>query len=346
MKATIRLADLEADRGPLISVFREHLDPQFDERRFDWMYFQGPHGRARVWVSEDEASKRIVGAAAAFPRQMYFRGAKIRSYVLGDFCIHPTFRTLGPALQLQRACLDGISAESGTVWYDFPSEAMTAVYRRLGIAPQTQHVRLTKVLRADRILARKLKSGPAQRFIGRVANSALRARESLRRRGRAVQVTRHQGTCGDEFSQLAQQARKPDEICVANSAEYLNWRFLFHPFQQFDILTARSENTLVGYVILARHRDDARIVSLRSLDDEQIATDLILAALDSMHAVGVVNVNASLLTSDPRVPIFVKLGFRPRESRPVALSKFSFPDSAGKQTTLTDWHLMDGDRDS
>jgi len=344
MKITIRPADLDADRLQMIQLFRQHLNADFDERRFNWMYLGGPHGKAVAWVSTTDENKELMGAATAFPRLLRADGKETQGYVLGDFCIHPSARTLGPALQLQRACLEGISARLGTLWYDFPSDAMTAVYRRLGINSPARLVRLSKPLRADRALATKFKSRAVKSLMGVAANTALRASDSIRRRGGASQITLHQGPCGEEFSRLAQQTQNPREICVLNTAGYLNWRFLSHPFQQFDILTACEGDALCGYVVLAREGDDARIYSLRSLDDET-ARDLILSAIDAMRSVRVVTISASIIDEDPRTRIFKKLGFRPRESRPVV-----FPEPAASRVESKDkrknhWHLMDGDRD-
>jgi hypothetical protein len=346
MKARVRAADLEADRSAVIKLFQENLNPSFNEKRFDWAYRDGPYGTAGLWVLEAEATKRIVGAAAAFPRQIYFGGMEIRGFVLGDFCIHPAFRALGPALQLQRACFEGIGAASGALWYDFPSDAMTTIYRRLGVAPQSQLVRLAKLLRADRILAKKLKAGPVRRFMEAAANSTLTTLDSLRRRANMVKVILHEGMCGPEFTRLAEQTCKASEVCISNTAAYLNWRFLSHPSKRFDILTARNGDTLAGYLVLTREGDDAQIVSLRTIDDERIVSDLVLSALDSMRPSAVVTVNASFLASDPRTLLFKRLGFRPRESRPVAFSNSSLPKSEGHENILAQWHLMDGDRDT
>jgi hypothetical protein len=345
MKVTIRPADLEGDRRSLIGLYREHLNPHMDEVRFDWMYSQSPHGKASAWVLVVEETKELMGAAAAFPRQMYAHDNEIRGYVLGDFCIHPALRTLGPAVQLQRACLEGVAATPGALWYDFPSDAMTAVYRRMGLVAQTSFVRLAKPLRADRALAGKVKSRPVRRLIGAATNSALRTRDSLRRRDRGAQIARHEGACGYEFTKLALEAQKSGEVYVANTAEHLNWRFLANPFQQFDILAARSESALLGYVVVAHEGNDARIVSFRSLDDEHVGRDLVLSAIDSMRALGVETISASLLAQDPRIGVFEGLGFRRRESRPVVFSALSRASSEGAENSEAPWHLMDGDRD-
>jgi hypothetical protein len=344
MNPTIRPADLEADRPHLIAFLRQHLNPNFDERRFDWMYLRGPYGPAKAWIAFDSENKRFMGAAAVFPRLLFANGAPATGYVLGDFCVHPAARALGPALQLQRACLDGIAAGSGTPWYDFPSDSMAAIYRRLGKAHSARFVRWAKALRADRTLATKIGSKTLRDAIAVVANLALRTRDIIRHGKHKSEIARHQGPCGDEFTQLAQQVQRPNEICVVNTAEYLNWRFLGHPFQQFDILVARNGNALAGYVVVAKEENDARIVGLRSRNDE-IADALCVAAIDEMRSLGTMTISASLVEGDRRTHILRNSGFRPREARSIAFCGPAQIEPPSGDRSRTPWHLMDGDRD-
>ena len=48
MKITIQPADLERDRDVLISTLRDYLTPTSNERRFEWLYRQNPHGVPQV----------------------------------------------------------------------------------------------------------------------------------------------------------------------------------------------------------------------------------------------------------------------------------------------------------
>src|SRR3989442_1466729 len=133
MAIKVRDADLQTDRNELIQFLRENLTEQSDALRFDWLYLQNPNGPARAWMAIDEASGRTVGVAGAFPRTVCLNGRTRRAYVLGDFRIAPECRSLGPALSLQRACLNDIRSNEYSVWLDFPSDRMVAIYRRLGI---------------------------------------------------------------------------------------------------------------------------------------------------------------------------------------------------------------------
>src|SRR6266851_6306435 len=101
MGITIRDADLKADREEIIRFVHENLTPNSDGRRFDWLYLENPYGHARAWMAVDELG-RTVGQAAAFPRHFSIGGSPHRVWVLGDFCVARGYRSLGPALQLQR----------------------------------------------------------------------------------------------------------------------------------------------------------------------------------------------------------------------------------------------------
>src|SRR5712672_3604920 len=124
MPDCIRAADPEADRVLLADVLTRNLGPACGDRRYEWLYLQNPHGRARAWLATESATGRGIGAAAAFPRTFFVRGSVRHGYVLGDFCIDQHHRSLGLALQLQRASLEEIVATRPYIAYDFPSDRM------------------------------------------------------------------------------------------------------------------------------------------------------------------------------------------------------------------------------
>src|SRR5215831_8052216 len=116
----IRDGDLETDRKLAIDTLARCLKPAYDDARFDWVYRQNPHGRGRLWVATDPANGAVVGIAGAFPRRMCLYGRTELAWVLGDFCVSDAYRSVGPALALQRACLAEISGGAIPFCYDFP----------------------------------------------------------------------------------------------------------------------------------------------------------------------------------------------------------------------------------
>ena len=130
----VREADLIDDGPVLADLAGRYLSGNVEEKRFRWLYQENPFGLAQAWIAWDGPEK-AVGMAAAFPRKMYCNGSVIAGCVLGDFCVSPEYRSLGPALQLQRACLDFAQSENFALAYDFPSTAMVGIYRHLGFHP-------------------------------------------------------------------------------------------------------------------------------------------------------------------------------------------------------------------
>lgn len=341
MAIVVRPADLERDRGLLIDAFFRFLTPLSDGRRFDWLYLGNPHGRTRAWLATD-VSGSVIGACAAFPRHFCFGDGKITGVVLGDFCIAPDYRSLGPALQLQRACLASIGSGEFAFGYDFPSSGMLAIYKRLGIEPQQQIVRLAKPLRVDRKVAQKVKSGALAVGLSSVGNLALRLKGPSLSKG-AASISLHEGECGDEFTELAQRVSKSCGVCVERSAEYLNWRYLKHPFRRHEIFTARQEGKLVAYLVLTENGEDASIVMLFGQDEQKVLRDLIASVVATLRKRGVMTVSAPITGSHPWARMFEAMGFRRREACPLVLIGPQGGQGASDRTT---WLFMDGDRDS
>lgn len=340
MSVIIRTADLERDKATLISTLSQYLTPTSNESRYQWLYLNNPLGPARAWLATDGKTGQPIGSSAAFPRQICVNGEVKVGWVLGDFCISASHRSLGPALQLQRATITAL-ADSQDFYYDFPSRQLTAIYRRLGIQTYGQLVRMVKLLRLNRKLqkVRGLRglSGPASS----IGNLLLRTFDySLGGHG-GWDIAIHEGDCAEEFTALAMQNRGKNQIEIMRSAEYLNWRYLQHPFFQYRILTARKAGRLEGYLVFTLGNEDAQVVEWCVGNHDRLLVALVQDLIRRLRKVPVATVSSYLLQTDRRVPLLTKMGFWQRECCPVMMH---WPDSMGEASH--EWSLMYGDRDS
>jgi GNAT superfamily N-acetyltransferase len=365
MPTAVRAADLQRDRDALIEFLALHLNPAADANRFDWLYLQNPHGPARCWVSTDAPNGKIVGASTIFPRRMLRGDGAIRGCVFGDFCIHPDYRSLGPAVQLQRATLAGMQDAGFEFGYDFPSASMLGVYHRLGIRPQDLFVRMAKPLRANRQIGARVKSRIAARGASAVANAVLSSRDVLLRPSGIAEIELHEGPCGEEFTALAKRVGASLGNCIERSADYLNWRFMKHPHQTYEMLTAHVDGVLAGYLVAGSEETGARIVdwfgaapesvtktnvakasaAKASLANakaaEHVRRDLMIAAINHLREMDFETISFPLLASSPWLRELEGLGFRGRESRPVMMI-----EGPGAEVASRSWLLFDGDRES
>jgi hypothetical protein len=345
---SIRIRQLETgrDRKVIIEFLSKHLTPQSDDRRFDWLYLANPAGKAQVWAAEDSETSDMIGVSAVFPRLFYQCKRETTGFVLGDFCIHPEYRSLGPAVMLQRASIEKMSPSVHRIGYDLPGASMLAVQRRLGMMPSDRLARLAKPLRTDRKISSRVKVRSVAKGLSAVGNSILKLRDQMANASAEDQISLHQGPCEEEFTILTKAASGHFDTCVARTSTYLTWRYLSHPFARFEMLTVRRHGVLKGYLTMLQEDEDARIVDLFGPPDSALLTSLILKAVELMRERGVMTLSAPLLASHPWTQIFEKLGFQERDSCPVIFYPQDHGATSANQGTGPKWFLMDGDRDS
>jgi GNAT superfamily N-acetyltransferase len=345
MISTIRPANLETDRQLLVDLLCRNLSPQAGGHRFNWLYRENPYGSARAWIASDQGTGKSIGAAAAFPRKLFVGGIKRPGYVLGDFCIDHQYRSLGVALQLQRACLEQVSTESLALTYDFPSDRMMAIYRRMQIGPMGQLVRWSKPLRADRKIGRLVKSAALTKILAAPVNQLLEWRDARSEWNGKYTIVQHQGDCTEEFTRLANGVSSRYGICVARTAEYLNWRYLSHPSVRHELLTARRDGELKGYIVFTHTENDARIVDLFGLDDTDMWTSLVTRAAGLLRPRRISTLSFPVLAMKPWAGLLKQWGFHPRESSQVVVH---VPEKITEtaEFAAAPWFLVDGDRES
>jgi len=344
MPDRIRTADPETDRDLLIDLLSRNLGSIDGGRRYEWLYLENPYGPARAWIATEGNTERGVGAAAAFPRAMFVGGATRHGYVLGDFCVDQHRRTLGLALQLQRACLEGIVSTPHLLAYDFPSDRMMAIYRRMQISPAGEIVRWAKPLRANRKIGKLVGSATLAGLLAAPVNELLEWKDwvSLPRGG--WMIVEHEGFCKEEFTHLAHAIGSRYGSCVDRSAAYLNWRYLRHPLVRHELLAARQGQELRGYVVFSQTSEDAKIVDLFGFSDTAMWTALVGRAVSLLRDRGVATLSIPAVASSPWAGLLKGWGFHPREVAPVIVCD---PGSAADCAAgAWNWFLTDGDRES
>jgi hypothetical protein len=333
MKISVRSADLKSDRTELVGFLHENLTTDSNARRFDWLYLDNPAGEARAWMARDSDSGATVGVAAAFPRQFWIDGSLKRVWTLGDFCISNRCRSLGPALQLQRKCLDGLGDD---LWYDFPSRSMMAVYKRLGVPACSEVVRYAKLLRVDDKVANRVSS----RFLSvpiRAAGNALLRLRSRSIKSNGLQFSVLNGAFDAEFTALNAPGPRESQVRGLRSAEFLNWRYRKDPLRQFVVLVARQQSALMGYVAASVRDRDARLVDVQALGEGACIPAMLAELENRLLQENVQRLSIPVLADFTFLQHLKTAGFRPREGCPVVLPR-GIPAS--------NWVFLDGDRDS
>jgi hypothetical protein len=342
MTISVRIARCETESDELIDTLQANLPHLAHGRLFPWLYLRNPEGRAHVWVANDSETNRIIGIAAAFPRRVYYEGRELRSFVLGDFCINTTHRTLGAALALQRACLEGLSGSEPGFAFDFPSQSMLAVYKRMRIDASAIMIRHAKPLRVDRKVAECVPVRAVARGLSVVANAGLRLRDNRMECAAGCTISVDSGPWGEEFTEAAREWSPRTGVCVARTAAYLNWRYREHPTQSYEMLTARQSGKLRGYLVQHINGEDCTIDDLMSPDDTVLRALLTQATLVARRR-SVHTLSAPWLSTHSGRQRLEECGFRPRESSPVVVLALPQGTQHHARSAKDEWYLTGGD---
>jgi hypothetical protein len=337
MTVTIRDADLKRDRNELIRFLSENLSAAPNAARFDWLYLENPYGRARAWMALNDSGE-TVGVAAAFPRHFSVAGKATQVWVLGDFCIAPQYRTLGPAVSLQRASLESLGTSEAVVCYDFPSQNMLSIYRRLGIPTLGQHIRYAKVLRSEEKVRKYVRNTMLAGPLIQIGNWTLARGLLSHSHSHDITFSLQENEFGEEFDVIDSAAASHHAVRGLRNAQYLNWRYIRHPLKSYCVVTARRKSKLVGYAVVEAGGPHAMLADVRTTDAENTVPGLLAHAETVARNMGAQSINASAFESCYLVAYLRSARFHPRESAAVVACT-SIQDSG-------DWLLFDGDRDS
>jgi len=330
MKFGIRRVCLTNDRQEMIEILKRNFGP-IQEPRFDWRHTDNPAGESWSWFMYDGSAHTTVAMATVFPRHMRLNGKRVRAGQVGEFAVDSGYRSLGPAVLLQRTTFEPVNSGELAFCYDCPphDEGMST-FARLGMGPSCEVIRYALPLRSDEYLAKRIGDGAWTKPLVAGTNLLLRAR---RRKARAsgLEVSRHEGPFGDEFTRLDEVASVSYTVRSSRCATDLNWRYVQDPMAslclpngatgKYQVLVARRGGELCAFIVFFIQSDGiASLVDLFGLELPQVGLTLLEAAVDICRAGGASSFHGFCSSDCELKPLFETLGFRPRErnSRVVA----------------------------
>lgn len=356
MKFFVRTADADEDYEAVCKIFNETRAEPADTQRFKWLYRQNPAGEALLWVIVDEVKDSIVGAAASLPRWMWIKGKLQLAFVLADFSIQEEYRSLGPALKLNRATLEPVRQGLAVFAYDFPSRSMAAVHRWMKIPPLGRLLRLVRPMALSQVPADgfslnikkafKLLDGPFRK-LQRIYPSRKMARNFHYVESPAVSEV-----FDNSFTALDRRVAGQYSICGARDAAYLRWHYALNPIRTYHVIQLYQKDRLCGYAIV--HWDEGRldagrlkIYDLFCESPREIRRNLLAALLAFADRLGANFVEVSLLESNTWCEYLKQFGFL---ERPDVSEVFVFPGVdpiLGRLCMQKEaWYLTLGDRDT
>lgn len=323
----VRPVDFDADKPQLLEILQRNLPDLPHAQRFDWIYRRNAAGRAWAWLVVDSASNKAVAAASVFSRAVWIDNAVKLCGQVGDFAVDAPYRSLGPALVLQKATFQPVDEGQLAFCYDCPPhDRGMSTFRRLGMEPNTEMHRYTRLLRLEKWLGKKSGSAAVAAIGAAAGNPLLRVARSGSRSKAGdgnYELSHFEDRFGEEFTLLDKQVPSNDTIRSRRAAENLNWRYRDDPLHQYQVITARRNGLLEGFIILLKSDDEVYVVDLFGSNLDKSGPALVNAAADHQRKQKIQAFHAFCPPGTPMSITLEKAGFRQREAsaRVVAYTK-------------------------
>lgn len=342
----VRRADLGREGGQIASLCRA-ASLHCTEEKYRWNYQGNPLRPAWCTVVIEDASERIVGTTALFPRSLLVDGQRMHAAVAGDFAVDAGHRLLYPALLLQRSALRACHAGEFDVLYGFPNDAARPVQRRAGyrsLGPVWSGVRF---LNTRGVLAHYGRTSWWTRM-GGVFDYLVTLASKERRQGDAGAYDYVELPAFDSrFDRFWTQALPQHRVLVERDSAYANWRFLQCPVRKYSLLAAvhRSSGEIRGYAVWSVQGGRARIADLMACDnvfDGLLSAFIRLQREQRAHCITVMYFGENRLLRQLR-----RFGFLFRRTRSELLVGVN--SRTEKREPLLNphnWYLFEGDSDS
>jgi hypothetical protein len=312
----IRAINYAAEREQMIELLGRNLTEIPHAKRFDWFYGRNPAGLPFSWVIVEDATQKSAGIASLISRGVWLGGEVKICGQVGDFGIDRAYRSLGPAVQLQRATFSPVDRGDLAFCYDCPPhEAGMSTFRRLGMNANARMRRYVRILKADEQIERRLGAGLHSVAAAKVANAMLRLTSGGGAVLHGTSIDRWPGRFDEEFTKLDQRGATRAEIRGRRTAADLNWLYRENPLQSYEVLIARSDADLIAYVVYFANGNKAFIMEVGGEPPAPVIGALLAEASRRIleQSPDAQSVTALLSEAHPFIEGFKRAGFMARE---------------------------------
>ena len=246
---TYEVVKIKGDYNPnvLLPIWKEALD-ELDIRRIEWSYNNNINELPDVYCLRNLADGEIFGSLTIFPRRYYCRGKLFEGGTTGDYAIKKRFRSLGPALSLQRNVLKSIKHDQ--IIIGFPNKIAEKIQMRAGFKFFGNMVFYTKPIRAQYII-NKLGRFIPLKYFNRIIDVLLFCRDFKIKKNKTLLIINKPQDIAIRFDQIWNKCKNKFSFIGDRSFKYLFWRYFENPYHDYKLfaITHIKEERLLGYII-------------------------------------------------------------------------------------------------
>lgn len=244
-------ANIALEKSTILKLWAEGfatLNGVVAEQKFQDQYLQNPAGMGQCFFIREEATGEAVGVQSLVPRQFHRGDKKIQAATMADFMVTQAHRSLGPALQLMRNCMES-GATDFVFLYGFPNQKAQSIFKRAGLSPLGNITRYVKLLQSRDFLQSKI-GEPWFSIASTILDAALYIADSIRYLIFKDKYDWREMTTFDvSFENLWEEQVSSGLLISERSEHLLKWRYPSSDSWKIFAAFARNSTTLLGYLV-------------------------------------------------------------------------------------------------
>jgi hypothetical protein len=316
-------------------------------KKYYWYYEDNPFQRGDCWILWDKSNGIAIGSTGIGVRQIRLNNQIIKAGLAADFAVDSEYRTLGPALMLQRRICNNIPSGAALI-YAIPNRKASPVFKRVGYRKITEIQRFTKIVKIEPYLRRIISSKLICKVFAFMIDIAihLMSRETWKWIPKGYQLN-VSNNIDSRFDDLWQKASLNYQCIGVRSSNFLRWRYLECPEREYKIFTLSDQKgRLIGYVIFYIDGSVANVDDILASDQSKQMNLLLSAFLKSVKRLGITSVSIGMsLSGQHSLRIMLKYRFKPRPDIKDVMV-YSKKKEIVEILKIKDWFLTYGDEDN
>jgi GNAT superfamily N-acetyltransferase len=207
----------------LSELFGSYFKPDdklLDSAYTNWLYGQNPFGLSRMVIASDAG--RWVGFMAMVPVYLVKQGAQVMAYYVVNVLVHPDFHGKHVFSRMITAAKE-LAQKQNAVLMGHPNDMAIKFWQR-------SKMHFAEPLKAGLVIPR------------------------LRPRGAKVVEVKRIDQLLSVWPALKAQIYDADHWCLAATGDYVAWRYLAHPVNQYRIQRVDIAGSSVGFMVTKKVR--------------------------------------------------------------------------------------------
>jgi hypothetical protein len=340
---SVTLADIARDRSAILNLWAQgfaYLQSAAAVRKLETQYLQNPAGTAMCFALLPESTQNFAGIQGLVPRRYANGEANLRAGLMADYVVDTAHRSLGPALELMRACING-GITNFDFLYGFPNRKAEAIFKRAGLLPLGQMAQYVKLVQSRDFLQKKIHKS-CLTLVTAIVDFALRAfdwiRYSLHRDSyQWRELTRFDAP----FDRFWKELQPQHKMIAERSHTMLSWRYPM-PSEGYRIFAAFEHNSdnLAGYIVWSQRNHE---IYVRDFLAKPTALGPLLQCFCwQMRQRSASRITLEFFGASQIAKALTKSGFRPRGNAPI----FIFGQNEFATVNGEHWYMTHFDRDT